>query len=88
VWWRFTPATNGTARLRTCTSSFDTVLAVYTGATVNTLTAIAANNRSPDCPLGNGSAVTIAVTAGTDYHIAVDGMGGLTGDVRLSIDLN
>lgn len=55
------------------TSTLDTVLAVYTGATVGTLTPVASNDDYAD---GSGttnpwSRVTLTATSGTTYHIAL-----------------
>lgn len=74
VWWRWTAPAVGSAAVTTTGSLFDTLLAVYTGGSVSSLTQVAANNDA-----GNGvrtSAVTFSTTAGTAYHIAVDGVNG------------
>jgi len=82
VWYRWTPAVNGTAVMDTTGSAFDTLLAVYTGADVAGLTPIAANN---DISVNNPrSRVTFSVTAGTTYRIAVDGRNGDSGAVVLN----
>src|SRR5437867_994845 len=82
VWYRWTPAVNGTAVLDTTGSTFDTLLAVYTGADVASLTLIAANN---DISVINPrSRVTFSVIAGTTYRIAVDGRNGESGAVVLN----
>jgi secreted trypsin-like serine protease len=71
-WWRFTAPSNGTMHISTLGSEFDTILGVYTGASVGALVAVASNDDI------NGSSerrsrVNVAATAGTTYHIAVDG---------------
>ncbi len=82
VWYRWTPAVNGTAVIDTTGSAFDTLLAVYTGASVAGLTSIASNN---DIPGSNPrSRVTFSVIAGTTYRIAVDGLNGDSGSVVLN----
>lgn len=82
VWYRWTPAVNGTAVLDTTGSAFDTLLAVYTGASVSTLTLVDGNN---DISGSNPrSRVTFSVTAGTTYRIAVDGRNGDSGAVVLN----
>src|SRR5262249_30122891 len=63
---------------------FDTLLGVYTGSAVNSLTAVASND---DFGSGTTSQVTFAATAGTTYYIAVDGKNGVTGNVSLHVVL-
>ena len=69
-------------------SSFDTLLAVYTGSSVSPLTAVAGGSND-DSPAGGTttSKVTFAVTAGTTYQIAVDGYGGVSGNITLHLNL-
>src|SRR5262245_56371191 len=43
VWWGWTAPTNGELRLTTDGSNFDTLLGVYTGPRVNSLTVLATN---------------------------------------------
>ena len=81
VWYRFTPAQDGAYVVDTCDSSFDTLLAVYTGPSVNHLSTVAAN----DDACGQQSRVRITATAGTTYWIAVEGAGGATGSLRLFV---
>ena len=83
VWWRFTSLASGPVTLRTAGSSFDTVLAVYTGSSVANLTEIASND---DEDAGtNKSRVTFEAIAGTTYAIAVAGKGNASGSIRLTI---
>lgn len=81
IWYRWTPDRAGRAVFSTCASDFDTVLAVYTGTTVNSLTEVTSNNDDADC--GSTSLVSFSASAGTEYHIAVDGAGGASGDLFL-----
>ena len=81
VWYRWTAPSTGTLRLSTQGSGFDTLLAAYTGETVTGLRQIAAND---DAPGGLWSEVSIPVTQGTTYRIAVDGWGGYTGTTNLT----
>ena len=81
VWFRWTAPQTGTAIVDTCDSDFDTILAVYTGSSVSSLTRVAGNDD------GCGdlqSRVRIEVTAGATYEIAVDGASD-TGSIRLRI---
>ncbi|MDB6139655.1 MAG: hypothetical protein JWO94_2727 [Verrucomicrobiaceae bacterium] len=73
VWWKYTPLLTGIYQIDTANSSYDTVLAVYTGTTVNKLTRIAFNGNRPN---GNGdttSSMKVFLTKGVTYHFAVDG---------------
>jgi hypothetical protein len=56
--------------LDTFSSDFDTLLGVYTGTAVDSLTAVASND---DYNKADVSLVSFPVTAGTEYEIAVDG---------------
>ena len=90
VWWRWTAPESGLARIDTCGSSLDTVLAVYTGASVSGLAEIAANDDAldPVCgPLSSGleSELAFNAQAGTTYAIAVDGFEFSEGDITLRV---
>jgi hypothetical protein len=81
VW---TAAVNETVTIDTFGSSFDTLLAVYTGQAVNALTEIASND---DADISSGilsSKLSFDAIAGQNYHIAVDGFAGASGDVMLN----
>lgn len=77
VWYTWTPTTSGTVAISTIGSNFDTLLAVYTGNTVQTLTLVKQNDdrNSSDTT----SRVQFHFTAGTKYRIAVDGYRKPTG---------
>ena len=62
-------------------SSFDTVLAVYTGASLSTLLEIASNDDAGSLQ----SSVSFTATQGTTYFIAVDGFAGASGSVQLNV---
>jgi hypothetical protein len=77
VWFCWTAPDNGPWILDTYGSSFDTLLAVYTGDAVNALTTIAANdNLAVGVPI---SRVSFTAISNTTYHIAVDGRAGASG---------
>ncbi len=78
VWWSFVAPDYGTVTLSTEGSTFDTMLAVYSGASVDTLDPLASNDGA-----GNGSSVSLRVEAGHTYHVAVDGGDGVTGSIAL-----
>ena len=82
VWWRWTPAASGSWSINTTGSAIDTVLGVYTGASVDALTLVDSDDDSG----GNGtSRVTITAVAGTVYHITVDGYNGEEGALSLAV---
>lgn len=89
VWYSWTPASSGPVRVSTCSDGglMDTLLAVYTGTAVGTLTPVAANDDGPRSRCGDrDSELDLTVTAGTTYRIAVDGKDGSTGRFSLSLD--
>ena len=77
----------GVLRASTEGSDFDTVLAVYTGPGTDfaTLKLEASDNNSGAD--GKDSVATLKVTKGTTYFVAVDGVKGASGTVKLSYDL-
>ena len=81
MWFEYTPATDGQFSIDTATSSFDTVLAVYTGNALNGLTNIASND---DIRSGLTSAVSFSATSGVRYLIVVDGWRGAAGNISLN----
>ena len=84
VWYRWTAPSTGTFRFDTCSSNFDTVLAAYSGTTVNALTALDGNGDA--CGgFGAGSEILFPATTGVTYRIAVDGYAAAdTGALALS----
>jgi hypothetical protein len=81
VWWTWQAPVTGWVTISTYNSTFDTVLAVYTGTQVSALTLVANNDDYGD----STSQVDFVATAGTFYRIAVDGYGGATGVVWLTV---
>ncbi len=69
VWYTWTSLSLGRVRLDTCDSTFDTLLAVYTGLSVNSLSPVASNDQA----CGNGSKVAFDFLPGVTYRIAIDG---------------
>lgn len=82
LWWKITPTTDGDLVVDTFGSDFDTVLGVYTGASVDNLNTIAAND---DAGGTLQSKVTFAATAGTTYYLQVDGGGRSRGSTILNV---
>ncbi len=90
VWYQWQAPSTGSVTIDTHGSDFDTVLAVYTGSTVSGLTLVL-NGNNDDTISGSDltSTVTISVTQGTTYRIAVNGFnnagsGGDTGNIKLN----
>lgn len=84
VWWSWTAPASSTVRIDTNGSSFDTLLAVYTGTSLTQLTKIAEDDDSGN---GSQSQVIFDCVAGTTYQIAVDGYSGASGNITLNIDI-
>lgn len=82
VWWSWTAAANGIATITTAGSLFDTLLAVYTGSSLASLTVVASSDNSSQTDRTSG--VQFDAIAGTTYLIAVDGVDGASGEVILN----
>lgn len=84
VWYRWTAPAAGSVTFDVCDSDFDTLLAVYTGPALGSLTDVASNDDSLDDGCGYlASQVTFTAVSGTTYSIAVDGASGETGSFEL-----
>ena len=82
VWWVWTAPAAGFATVDTIGSDLDTLLGIYTGSTLLSLTEIA----SDDDGGGNAtSAATFNTRPGLAYRIAVDGWDGASGRITLHI---
>jgi len=87
VWWKWTAPSAGTATINTRGSTFDTILGIYTGTAVNSLTLVASNDDET-YPNVITSRVQFTATGGTTYRIAVDGYNNGSGADSGSITLN
>lgn len=88
LWYRWKAPYSGPASIDTSGSEFDTLLAVYTGQGMSSLSLIAAND---DRAIGERtSVVTFQATQNVEYLVAVDGKRvlGATSRGRLSVMLN
>jgi len=83
IWWKWTAPANGTLTVNTLGTNFDTVLAAYTGGSVDSLSQLAANDDTSDTE--RRSTITITVTNGTTYSFAAAGWDAQWGTVRLSV---
>lgn len=68
--YAWTPAVSGSATIKTCGSTLDTLVHVHTGSCGGA--EVACNDDS----CGVGSQITLNVTAGVTYYIVVDGYSG------------
>lgn len=82
VWWSWTAPASGPVEVSTSGSSFDTVLAVYQGTSVGSLSEVASND---DGPFNLTSFVSFNAVGGQSYEIAVDGFGSDEGEVVLQL---
>ncbi len=83
VWWNWVAPWTGSAVFTTAGSEFDTVLAVYTGNALASLTRLAYDD---DAGPGATSRIVLPVTQGSSYLLAVDGYGSTAaGSVSLSV---
>ena len=87
VWYQWLAPSTSSVTFTTEGSTFDTVMGIYTGTSVSSLTVIGQHDDVSSTD--KTSAVTFNATAGTTYMIAVDGYnnGNAGGDVG-SITLN
>jgi hypothetical protein len=85
VWFNWTAPSAGEASFDTEGSSFDTVLAAYTGSSVNALTLVASDDNSS---LGNTSRVVFTAVAGVTYRLALDGRAAASGIHTLTWSLS
>jgi hypothetical protein len=81
VWWKWTAPANGMYSFNTFGSNYDTVLGVFTGSSLDTLTRYAWN----DDTVSLRSYVCFNATAGVTYYISVAGFSDYS---QGSIDLN
>lgn len=80
VWFRWRPTETGLARISLEGSSFDTLLAVYAGSSIQQLTRVTENDDSEG---DRTSRVIFDVFAGVDYLIAMDGFLGAEGNILM-----
>lgn len=84
VWWSWTADEYGLVSLDTLNSSFDTVLAVYTGTSLVNLYEVASNDDATET---TQSALTFNAQAGRTYYFVVDGKDAATGTINLNLAL-
>ncbi len=82
LWWEWIAPATGPVTLDTVGSSYDTVLAVYTGTSLASLTPVAANDNNGALPT---SRLTFSAQAGTTYQFAVGAKSAATGLTLLNV---
>jgi hypothetical protein len=82
VWYTWTATNSSSVTFDTCESDFDTLLAVYTGDSIGSLTLEADNDDG--CGFLQSS-VSFSAKRGTTYRIAADGYDGERGPFRLTV---
>ena len=82
VWWKWTADRTTKMQVNTIGSSFDTVLWVYTGNSVNALTEIAFDDETGG---SYTSLATFTPVIGTTYYFRVAGWDNASGNVVLSL---
>ena len=83
AWYVYTPSQTGLYRVRTEGSDFDTVLGVYTGSAVNSLSNVGCND---DAPSSFQSEVLFPGAAGKAYRIQAGGYQGDSGNLSLTLE--
>ncbi len=83
VWYAWTSPDSKAVTIDTLGSSFNTLLAVYTGTSLAGLQVVATNDDAGPGVLQ--SKVTFSAVAGTTYQIAVDGFNGASGNLILTL---
>jgi hypothetical protein len=81
IWFCWTAPASAPFTFDTSGSGFDTLLGIYAGSTVSALTPIASDNNSGS---NGASRVTFNAVSDTLYRIAVAGVPGATGVVKLA----
>ncbi|MEY4090406.1 MAG: hypothetical protein RJB55_2677 [Verrucomicrobiota bacterium] len=82
LWWEWTPTLTATVRISTAGSGFDTLLGVFSGSSLESLTPVAAND---DDGGQSTSRLEFTAQAGTSYQIVVAGKNGGQGLVLLDL---
>src|SRR5688572_9815480 len=85
VWVRWLATKRGIVTFDTTGSSFDTVLAAYTGNSLDELMEVACDDDQGEF---YGSRIKFVAIPNTIYHIAIDGLDGQRGHIVLDWDLD
>jgi hypothetical protein len=88
VWYRWTAPSSGSVSLSVSNDLLDTVVCVYRGTSLGTLTFVAGNDEDFLTAIDGDSTAYFNATSGTTYQIAVDGFDGDTGNFRLRLSMD
>ncbi|MBI2844237.1 MAG: hypothetical protein HYX78_12625 [Armatimonadetes bacterium] len=83
IWYRWTAPETVTTVFSTIGSNYDTILAIYTGSGLETLSLVGANDDFNDSP-DRLSRVAISAVAGIEYYIRIEGYDQTSGTARLN----
>jgi hypothetical protein len=87
VWYKYTPATSGSAHFTMCTgTNYDAVLSIHSGCPGTTGNTLGCNDDACGQPYNAPSEVTLSVTAGNTYLIRLSGWSGAAGAYGLTIE--
>lgn len=84
VWYSWTPPVDGTYKLSTVGSSFDTVLAVFTGTSLESLELVLSNDDDPDRGCCSSWVPLLSADSGTTYLIQISALDNEGGPLQLS----
>ena len=82
VWFTYTAPANGNVIASTCGSSFNTVLAVYSGS-CGALTAVACDDDNGPACLGLQASVRFTASAGVTYYLLAGGYNSASGNISM-----
>lgn len=82
VWYKLRPATTRTVVATTAGSNFDTMLAVYRGGSLGTLSQVACND---DAGTGVSSRVRLTLQGGTTYYFQAGGYNDASGALTFRV---
>ena len=82
LWYAYTPSATATLQANTFGSDFDTVLAVYEGEEIGSLTEVDCNDDTD----GSQSEMSFSAAPGTTYYFQVGGWQGETGELRFHLE--
>jgi hypothetical protein len=84
LWYKWVAPRTGKVKIKSSSSTMDTILGVYIGSSVSALYD-ATTDTNGGVINSNPSALSFKVLAGETYNIAVDGFEGRVGDIKLSL---
>jgi hypothetical protein len=85
IWYTIKPGATQTLTVDTLGTPFDTVVGIYSGSAVGSLTLVAENDDAPGHTYSRASG---PVTGGTTYFIKIDGKGGAVGQTFLHVSFS